>query len=126
MQAFAREGSLWSMPGSISIRRLSAAFGALGVLGASLSGCGGGGSVSGGGSGGGGGGTGGGPSPTPGSYAGRSACSANTHQSGRARWTILVYMQAANNLQPYSLKNIAQMASVGSNSDVNIVVQWKQ
>jgi hypothetical protein len=35
-------------------------------------------------------------------------------------------MQAANNLQPYSIQNIAQLASVGSDSNVNIVVQWKQ
>lgn len=35
-------------------------------------------------------------------------------------------MNAANNLQPDSLLNIAQMASVGSDSNVNIIVQWKQ
>ncbi len=50
----------------------------------------------------------------------------NAHQNGRARWTVLVYMNAASNLQPFSLINIAQMASVGSNADLNIVVQWKQ
>lgn len=56
----------------------------------------------------------------------RGVCQANAHQSGRARWTVLVYMNAASNLQPDSLINVAQMASVGSNADVNIVVQWKQ
>jgi Clostripain family len=56
----------------------------------------------------------------------RSACTVNAHQSGRARWTVLVYINAANNLQPYSLVNVAQMASVGSNADLNIVIQWKQ
>ena len=91
-----------------SFRRLSAGLGLLGVLGASLSGCGGG-SSSGGGTG----------TDT------RQACTANTPKGG-ARWTILVYMNASNNLQPFSLLNIAQMASVGSDSDVNIVVQWKQ
>jgi hypothetical protein len=35
-------------------------------------------------------------------------------------------MNAANNLQPDSFLNIAQMASVGSDANVNIVVQWKQ
>jgi hypothetical protein len=35
-------------------------------------------------------------------------------------------MNAANNLQPYSLLNVAQMAAVGSDSSMNIVVQWKQ
>ncbi len=56
----------------------------------------------------------------------RSACTVNAHQNGRARWTVLVYINAANNLQPYSLVNVAQMASVGSNADLNIVLQWKQ
>ncbi len=39
---------------------------------------------------------------------------------------MLVYLNAASNLQPDSLINIAQMASVGSDSNLNIVVQWKQ
>ena len=56
----------------------------------------------------------------------RAACAANAHAAGRTRWTVLVYVNAANNLQPDSLLNIAQMASVGSDSNVNIVVQWKQ
>lgn len=56
----------------------------------------------------------------------RAACTPNTHQAGRASWTVLVFMNAASNLQPDSLINIAQMASVGSNSNLNIVVQWKQ
>lgn len=56
----------------------------------------------------------------------RDVCRANTHLNGRARWTVLVYMNAANNLQPFSLINVAQMAAVGSNADLNIVVQWKQ
>ena len=56
----------------------------------------------------------------------RTACTANPHVSGRVRWTVLVYVNAANNLQPDSLLNVAQMASVGSDSSVNIVVQWKQ
>jgi len=56
----------------------------------------------------------------------RAACTANAHTNGRARWTVLVYINAANNLQPDSLLNVAQMASVGSDSNVNIVIQWKQ
>ena len=56
----------------------------------------------------------------------RAVCAANAHASGRTRWTVLVYINAANNLQPDSLLNVAQMASVGSDSNVNIVVQWKQ
>lgn len=103
-------------------------FGAVGALAALLSGCGGG----------------GGSSPpvtqlplgnfvapgtTPYTLAGmasRSACAVNPHVNGRARWTVLIYMNAANNLQPFSLVNVAQMASVGSNANLNIVLQWKQ
>lgn len=56
----------------------------------------------------------------------RAVCQANTHVTNRVRWTVLVYINAANNLQPDSLLNVAQMAKVGSDSNVNIVVQWKQ
>ena len=58
--------------------------------------------------------------------ASRAACQVNPHVSGRARWTVLVYMNAASNLQPDSLINIGQMAAAGSNADLNIIVQWKQ
>ena len=94
-----------------AVRKLSLFSGLIGMAGASLSGCGGGG---------------GGSNTIPPSGH-TAACSANTaHNDGRARWTVLVYMNAANNLQPDSFTNIAQMASVGSDANVNIVVQWKQ
>ncbi len=44
----------------------------------------------------------------------------------RAKWTFLVYINAANNLQPYGPLNVNQMEKVGSSADLNIVVQWKQ
>ncbi len=56
----------------------------------------------------------------------RAACAVNPHISGHPRWTVLIYMNAANNLQPDSLLNVAQMASVGSDANLNIVLQWKQ
>lgn len=107
--------------------RLSAACGVLGLAGASVSGCGGGGGGS-------------VQPPPPGGLvnpgttpfintsrlAATSACTANPHQNGRARWTVLVYINAANNLQPDSLLNVSQMAAVGSGNGVNIVLQWKQ
>jgi hypothetical protein len=94
---------------TISLRRLPALAGAIGTLAASLSGCG------------------GGNSAVTQQVNNRSACAANTpHADGRARWTVLIYMNSANNLLPDSFTNIAQMASVGSDSNVNIVVQWKQ
>ena len=54
------------------------------------------------------------------------ACTANSHVAGRARWTVLLFINAASNLQDDSWLNVAQMASVGSDSNVNIVVEWKQ
>lgn len=92
-----------------TFRRLGTLAGLAGVCGASLSGCGGGGD-------------GGQTGPPP----GRSVCAPNDHLNGRARWTVLVYMNAANNLQPDSLTNMAQMAAVGSDATLNVVVQWKQ
>lgn len=101
----------------------------LGVVGCAISalyGCGGGSSNNGGG-----GGASGLPAPgttpfTNSTLGSRDVCQANPHVAGRARWTVLVYLNAASNLQPFSLLNVAQMASIGSNADLNIVVQWKQ
>ncbi|MBI1334576.1 MAG: Ig-like domain-containing protein [Armatimonadetes bacterium] len=42
------------------------------------------------------------------------------------KWTILVYMNAANDLQQYSVLNMNQIEKVASNPDVRFVVQWKQ
>ena len=39
-------------------------------------------------------------------------------------WTVLIYMNAHNDLDPFVAANINQMENVGSNDDVNIVVQW--
>ena len=111
------------------ISRLTALAGLTGVAAASLSGCGGGGGSSNN--------TGstGRAVITVGTTAGRAACAANAHVSGRARWTVLVYLNSSNNLNDGdpaingisdALNNVAQMAKVGSDSNVNIVVQWKQ
>jgi hypothetical protein len=115
------------------LRRIALGIGLLGVIGASVSGCGGGG---------GGGGTGiitgatlpllnGGTSffvpAIPATMASRAACAANPTKGGVPRWTVMVYMNASNDLQPFSLLNVAQMVAVGSDTaDVNIVLQWKQ
>ncbi len=91
----------------MKLRNLLSCAGLIGLFALSLSGCT----------------TGGGGSPVSG---GRGACVLNPHLSGRARWTVLLYINAANNLQPDSLLNVAQMASVGSDANLNIIVQWKQ
>lgn len=44
----------------------------------------------------------------------------------RGKWTVLVYMNAANDLQPASDLNVNQMESVAGNSKVRFVVQWKE
>ena len=42
------------------------------------------------------------------------------------KWTILVYMNAANDLYQFSDFNVNQMEQVAGNPDVRFVVQWKQ
>lgn len=43
-----------------------------------------------------------------------------------SEWTVLVYVQAKNNLGPFALKNFSDMASIGSNDQVTMLVQWYQ
>src|ERR1700722_4247747 len=38
-------------------------------------------------------------------------------------WTVIVYMSADNDLKIFSARNIKQLAQIGSNQFVNIVVQ---
>jgi len=46
--------------------------------------------------------------------------------TGVAKWTILVYMNAANDLNSFSAMNVNQMETAATNSNVRIVLQWKQ
>ncbi len=46
--------------------------------------------------------------------------------SGTAKWTILVYMNAANDLNSFSAMNVNQMETAATNSNVRIILQWKQ
>lgn len=43
-----------------------------------------------------------------------------------AKWTILVYMNAASDLNPFAIPNLDQMERVANNADVRFVVQWKE
>jgi hypothetical protein len=45
-----------------------------------------------------------------------------------AEWTILVYMEADNSLEPFALDNVAQMqlGIAANSSQVNVLVQWDQ
>lgn len=47
-------------------------------------------------------------------------------QTVTREWTILVFMNAANNLEPDSIDDMNEMEQLGSTGDVNIVVQWKR
>lgn len=42
------------------------------------------------------------------------------------KWTVLIYMNAANDLDEYSFLNVTQMQQAATNSSVRFVVQWKQ
>lgn len=42
------------------------------------------------------------------------------------KWTVLVFMNAANDLYAFSTLNMNQMESVAQNPEVRFVVQWKQ
>lgn len=44
----------------------------------------------------------------------------------RVPWTVLIYMNGANNLEPFSLLNMDQMERAPSSPNVNIVVEWKR
>ncbi|MFH0898887.1 MAG: clostripain-related cysteine peptidase, partial [bacterium] len=43
-----------------------------------------------------------------------------------AQLTILVYMQADNNLAPFALGNMQSMQNAGYNKEINVLVQWIQ
>lgn len=41
-----------------------------------------------------------------------------------ARWTILIYLAADNDLEPYGIQDFLEMAAVGGDANLNIVVQF--
>jgi hypothetical protein len=42
----------------------------------------------------------------------------------KAEWTIMVFLNAKNNLEPFAFKNFEQMAKVGSTDKVNVLVEF--
>ncbi|MDX1931303.1 MAG: clostripain-related cysteine peptidase [Capsulimonadales bacterium] len=42
------------------------------------------------------------------------------------KWTFLVYMNAANDLEEYSILNMNQMEAIGSGDNLNLIVQYKR
>jgi hypothetical protein len=50
----------------------------------------------------------------------------NIDVQARKKWTFLVYMNGANDLEPFGIQNMNQMEKAGSTKDVNIVVQYER
>jgi hypothetical protein len=44
------------------------------------------------------------------------------HENNKKEWTFIVYMAADNDLRGFAARNIKQMAAIGSNEHINIVV----
>lgn len=44
----------------------------------------------------------------------------------RKKWTVLVYINGANDLETYGVLNMNQMEKVGSTADINIITQFKR
>lgn len=54
----------------------------------------------------------------------RAAQTTSTQQTKIAKpWTVMVYMAADNDLRGFAARNIKQMAAIGSNENINIIVQ---
>jgi Clostripain family len=47
----------------------------------------------------------------------------NPSPTPAANWTVMIYMDGNNELEPFAFKNFAQMASIQDSPDVNIVVE---
>ena len=60
------------------------------------------------------------------SLVGSGAVQVTAKTTVQTKWTILVYLNAANDLFSYSTLNMNQMEQVASNPQVRFVVQWKQ
>jgi len=43
--------------------------------------------------------------------------------AGQTEWTVLVFLNAKNNLEPFAFSNFEQMASIGSTPEVKLVVE---
>lgn len=63
---------------------------------------------------------------TPSGLQGSGVFTVTAPQTTTAKWTVMVFLNAANDLYPFSVLNMNQMESVAQNPDVRFVVQWKQ
>jgi Clostripain family len=49
---------------------------------------------------------------------------ARKNRTAQAEWTIMVFLNAKNNLEPFAFTNFEQMAAVGSTDKVNVLVEF--
>jgi hypothetical protein len=49
--------------------------------------------------------------------------STTSHATKRKKWTVMVFLNAANNLEPFGIEDLNEMEKVGSTRDVNVVVE---
>lgn len=52
----------------------------------------------------------------------QTVCTAS-HRTKHKKWTVMVFLNAANNLEPFGIEDMNEMEKVGSTRDVNIVVE---
>lgn len=63
---------------------------------------------------------------TPSSSSGSAAVTVTPSNAVTKAWTIMVYMNAANDLHDFSVDDMNEMERLAASNDVNIIVQWKQ
>jgi hypothetical protein len=76
------------------------------------------------------------PTPTPGTGPGTGtgrvveqpgwSVNTPTYEQNPKKWTFLVYINGANDLEEFGSLNMNQMEEIGSNDDINLVVQFKR
>ncbi|AIE87234.1 clostripain-related cysteine peptidase [Fimbriimonas ginsengisoli] len=63
---------------------------------------------------------------TPGALSASSTINVQKAGVTKSKWTVMVFLNAANNLYPYAIPNVNQMEKVAGNADVRFVLQWKE
>jgi hypothetical protein len=62
-------------------------------------------------------------SQVPESNEGNNQVSYSWNTAGAKQWTLMVYSDGDNNLEPYAISDFLRLAGIGSTNDVNIVVE---
>lgn len=62
----------------------------------------------------------------PSGFADTSDIGVTSDVATRGKWTVMVYLNAANSLWDFADDNVNQMERIANNPDVRFVIQWKQ